>query len=358
MNHELSMASTLLVYGAMACYVVAMIAFAVDVSALGSGKKPDRRRRAAGIGMSVTWLAVLVHLAAIVVRGVAAGRAPWANMYEFTLMFTFFLVAVFLGINRKKDIRYIGVGVSMLAFLALFLATSVLFVEAEGVQPALDSYWLLIHVSVATFATGLFGLSAMISVLQLLKGRKERRDTEGSPAIVPGGGGAPSGGAPSSGGGAAPQTADGGALAGAGAPAGAGSPAGAGAPAGGGTATAVAPVRTTVGTRILSALPSATELERLAYRINAVAFIAWTFVLIAGAVWAEHAWGRPWGWDPKETWSFVIWVIYAAYLHARVTTGWAKEKFAYFCLVGFMALLANFYVVNIFFNSKHSYSGL
>src|SRR5690625_3590816 len=104
------MASTLLVYGAMACYVVAMIAFAVDVSALGSGKKPDRRRRAAGIGMSVTWLAVLVHLAAIVVRGVAAGRAPWANMYEFTLMFTFFLVAVFLGINRKKDIRYIGVG--------------------------------------------------------------------------------------------------------------------------------------------------------------------------------------------------------------------------------------------------------
>src|SRR5699024_1643318 len=193
--------------------------------------------------------------------------------------FTFFLVAVFLGINRKKDIRYIGVGVSMLAFLALFLATSVLFVEAEGVQPALDSYWLLIHVSVATFATGLFGLSAMISVLQLLKGRKERRDTEGSPAIVPGGGGAPSGGAPSggapsSGGGAAPQTADGGALAGAGAPAGAGSPAGAGAPAGGGTATAVAPARTTVGPRILSALPSATELVRLAYRINAVALIA------------------------------------------------------------------------------------
>lgn len=330
MNHELGTVSTLLVYGAMACYVVAMVAFAVDVSALGSGAKPHRRRRAAGIGMSVTWLAIVVHLAAIVTRGIAAGRAPWANMYEFTLMFTFFLVAVFLGINRKRDIRYIGVGVAMLAFLALFLATSVLYVEAEGVQPALDSYWLLIHVSVATLATGLFGLSAMISVLQIIKGHKERRDERGGPEIVPGGGvGAET----------APQGTDAG-------------------PHGGGTATAVAPARTTIGGRVLSALPSATDLERLAYRINAVAFIAWTFVLIAGAVWAEHAWGRPWGWDPKETWTFVIWVIYAAYLHARVTSGWAKEKFAYFCLVGFMALVANFYVVNIFFNSRHSYSGL
>lgn len=330
MNNELGTVSTLLVYGAMACYVVAMIAFAVDVSALGSGAKPGRRRRGAGIGMSVTWLAVVVQLAAIVIRGFAAGRAPWANMYEFTLMFTFFLVAVFLGINRKKDIRYIGVAVAMLAFVALLLATSVLYVDAEGVQPALDSYWLLIHVSVATLATGLFGLSAMLSIVQLLKGRREQRESDpGRPAIVPGAG---------PGAGDAP-------------------PAGEGAPATGGATTAVAPARS-VGGRILSALPTATELERLVYRINAVAFIAWTFVVIAGAVWAEHAWGRPWGWDPKETWSFVIWVIYAAYLHARVTAGWAKEKFAYFCLVGFMALIANFYVVNIFFNGKHSYSGL
>src|SRR5699024_5327364 len=105
--------------------------------------------------------------------------------------------------------------------------------------------------------------------------------------------------------------------------------------------TAVAPVRTTVGTRILSALPSATEVERLAYRINAVAFIAWTFVLIAGAVWAEHAWGRPWGWDLEETLSVVVWVLCPAYLHARGTTGWANEQCVYVCLVGFLALLAS-----------------
>src|SRR5690625_6980725 len=108
----------------MACYVVAMVAFAVDVSALGAGARSRRRRRAAGIGMSVTHLAAGVQLVAIVLRGLAAGRVPWANMYEFTLMFTFFLVAVFLGIQRRKDVRYLGVGVAMLAFLGLFLATS------------------------------------------------------------------------------------------------------------------------------------------------------------------------------------------------------------------------------------------
>ena len=338
MNIELGTVSTLGVYGAMACYVVAMVAFAVDVSALGAGAKPGRRRKAAGIGMSVTHLAVVVHLAAIVLRALAAGRVPWANMYEFTLMFTFFLVATFLGIQRRKDVRYLGVAVAMLAFLALFLATSVLYVEADGVQPALRSYWLVIHVSVATLATGLFGLSALVSVVQLLQGRRESRAADQpDPAIVPGTGTAAD---------------DGGAS-----PGGAGAPAEGGRP-GGGVATAPARTKTTVLTRVLEPLPSAADLERLAYRLNAVAFVAWTFVLVAGAIWAEHAWGRPWGWDPKETWSFVIWVIYAAYLHARVTTGWAAQKFAYFALVGFMALLANFYVVNIFFNSRHSYSGL
>src|SRR5699024_81792 len=90
-DNGLGTVNTLLVYGAMACYVVAMVAFAVDVSALGAGARSRRRRRAAGIGMSVTHLAAGVQLVAIVLRGLAAGRVPWANMYEFTLMFTFFL---------------------------------------------------------------------------------------------------------------------------------------------------------------------------------------------------------------------------------------------------------------------------
>ncbi|QOR72821.1 c-type cytochrome biogenesis protein CcsB [Ruania alkalisoli] len=306
----------------MACYVVAMVAFAVDVSALGTGASKDRRRRAAGIGMATTWLAVAVLLVAILLRAFAAGRVPWANMYEFTLMFTFFLTAIFLAVQQRRDIRYVGVGIALLSFLALFLAVAVLFVAADGVQPALDSYWLVIHVSVATLATGLFGVSALVSILQLVKGRGDGGSAATSTAAQESDGGSPVPGE------------------------------------GGGVATATTATTVTRFSRVLEALPASDGLERIAYRLNAVGFVAWTFTLVAGAIWAEHAWGRPWGWDPKETWTFVIWVIYAAYLHARVTTGWAANKFAHFALVGFMALLANFYIVNIFFNGRHSYSGL
>ncbi|MBZ2198048.1 c-type cytochrome biogenesis protein CcsB [Ruania sp. N2-46] len=315
----------------MASYVVAMIAFAVDVSALGVGAPKDRRRRAAGIGLSTMWLGAGLQFVAIVVRGLAAGRVPWANMYEFTLMFTFFVVAIFLGLQTRRDVRYLGVAVSMLAFLALMLAVAVLYVEADGVQPALRSYWLVIHVSVATLATGLSGLAAMISIAQLVKARSERATVSAGSAAM-----AASGATAEVTSGAAGGTSA--------------------------TATAVAEPSTqpsaTFGSRIVGSLPPSANMERLAYRLNAVGFVAWTFTLVAGAVWAEHAWGRPWGWDPKETWTFVIWVIYAAYLHARVTTGWAAEKFAYFALVGFMAVLANFYIVNIFFSGKHSYAGV
>ena len=115
--------------------------------------------------------------------------------------------------------------------------------------------------------------------------------------------------------------------------------------------------RGTVG-RVLGSLPSVDDLERLAFRINAVGFVLWTFTLIAGAIWAEHAWGRFWGWDAKEVWTFVVWVIYAAYLHARSTRGWEGRRAAWFSVAGFISILVNYYVVNLFFSSLHSYSGV
>ena len=105
-------------------------------------------------------------------------------------------------------------------------------------------------------------------------------------------------------------------------------------------------------------LPSLDALDQLTYRLIALVFPLWTFSIIAGAIWAEAAWGRYWGWDPKETWSFITWVAYAAYLHARVTAGWKGKKAAWLCLIAGSTFLFNYIYVNIWGTGKHTYSGL
>lgn len=109
--------------------------------------------------------------------------------------------------------------------------------------------------------------------------------------------------------------------------------------------------------RWLAHLPDADLLERVSYRFAAVGFVLWTFTLVAGAIWANDAWSRPWGWDAKEVWTFVIWVIYAAYLHARATRGWDGRRAAILVLIGFMAVVANMTIVNYMFTTKHGYAG-
>ena len=105
-------------------------------------------------------------------------------------------------------------------------------------------------------------------------------------------------------------------------------------------------------------LPSLEVLDQLSYRLVAFVFPLWTFAVIAGAIWAESAWGRYWGWDPKETWAFITWVAYAAYLHARVTIGWRGRKAAWLCLFAGSTFLFNYVYVNIWGTGKHTYSGL
>ena len=100
------------------------------------------------------------------------------------------------------------------------------------------------------------------------------------------------------------------------------------------------------------------RLDALAYRTIAFVFPVWTFAVIAGAIWAENAWGRYWGWDPKETWAFITWVIYAGYLHARSTAGWKGRKAAIIGLIGFTSFIINFFGVNLFATGLHSYSGV
>jgi cytochrome c-type biogenesis protein CcsB len=105
-------------------------------------------------------------------------------------------------------------------------------------------------------------------------------------------------------------------------------------------------------------LPSAKTLDDLAYKTTAFGFPIFTFAIIAGAIWGQSAWGRYWGWDPKETWSFITWVIYAAYLHARATAGWRARGAAWIGVAGLVAMIVNFYVINTVVVGLHSYSGL
>jgi cytochrome c-type biogenesis protein CcsB len=104
-------------------------------------------------------------------------------------------------------------------------------------------------------------------------------------------------------------------------------------------------------------LPPSASIDRLAYRVHAFAFPVWTFAaLIAGPIWAEYAWGRYWGWDPKEVWAFITWVVYASYLHARATAGWRGRSAAILALVGFTTFVFNFVGINLFASGLHSYS--
>ncbi|RVW10163.1 c-type cytochrome biogenesis protein CcsB [Prescottella agglutinans] len=110
--------------------------------------------------------------------------------------------------------------------------------------------------------------------------------------------------------------------------------------------------------KLAQRLPDAQTLDRLAYKTTIVAFPLFGAGIILGAIWAEAAWGRFWGWDPKETVSFIAWVIYAAYLHARATSGWRDTKAAWINVAGFVAMLFNLFIINMVVSGLHSYAGL
>ncbi|WP_442966223.1 c-type cytochrome biogenesis protein CcsB [Rathayibacter sp. VKM Ac-2754] len=251
------------------------------------------RSKAMRIGFSLTLLAFVLHLGATVLRGVAAGRVPWANMYEFSITGTLIIIGVFLAVQLRWDLRFLGAFITGLVLVLLGVATVNYYVAVVPLPPALQSYWLVIHVLVAILGTAFFALGFALSVTQLLQ---SRRESEGeSPRSV---------------------------------------------------------------LKFLRTLPSALTLENLAYRVTIIGFILWTFTLIAGAVWAEKAWGRYWGWDTKEVWTFIIWTIYAGYIHARATRGWRGTPSAWLAIIGFAAVMFNFGVVNVFFKGLHAYSGL
>jgi ABC-type transport system involved in cytochrome c biogenesis permease subunit len=234
--------------------------------------------RAGTFALGLGWVGWAATLGAIVTRGLAVSRWPWGNMYEFVVAICFAAVTAFLATQLRNSVRFLGPFVMVTAALGLGFAVKFLYTAAGPVVPALNSYWIAIHVSAAILASGLFILAGVAGVLYLVR-------REGP-----------------------------------------------------------------------SRLPTREQLEAVAHRAIVLAFPVWTFAVIAGALWADKAWGRYWGWDPKEVWSFITWVAYAAYLHARVTAGWRGKAATAVQLVALGCLLFNLIGVNIFLGGLHSYA--
>jgi cytochrome c-type biogenesis protein CcsB len=247
------------------------------------------------VALALSAVGVVAHTVAVVTRGLAVHRAPWGNMYEFVTALTCVAAIFFLFAMIRYRAWALGVFVMGAVVVALGLAETLIYTAAGKLVPALQSYWLDIHVTAMTLACGIFFVAAVLGVVYLAEDRYNKR---------------------------------------------------------------VAAGRAEPGNGIMRRLPSVEQIDRLTYRTVMFGFPVWTFGVIAGAIWADQAWGRYWGWDPVETWAFITWVLYAAYLHARATAGWRGRRAQYIQLLGFASLTFNILIVQVFITGLHSYAGV
>ncbi|MBB1483987.1 c-type cytochrome biogenesis protein CcsB [Tessaracoccus sp. MC1865] len=295
---------TLMVYAAVV-YLIAFAAHTVEWSSA-RGQSPVRpldgsedgaRTRVdlfGRLGLIFTVVAALMQVSAVVLRGVAAGRPPWGNMYEFITSTMAFAAVLYLVVALRLGMRWLGLGMTLLFTVGVGLAVTQWYVEVAPLVPALHSVWFVIHIVAAAIAGAAFNVGALASILYLLRERAERRAQAGQGEIR----------------------------------------------------------------GYLAKVPSSAKLDLFSYRLHAFAVPLWTFTIVAGSIWAQYAWGRFWNWDPKETWSFITWVVYVAYLHARATAGWRGRPVAIIAVIGVFAFWFNFVGVNLLFSGLHSYAGI
>jgi len=273
--------------------------------------------RVGRVGLALVYVGIGLLLVCIVLRGLATARVPWGNMYEFinlTCLSGLVAAAIVLRpgrVGRTGQYRQLWVFVLVPVLILLTVSGRWLYTNAAPVMPALQSYWLPIHVSVVSLGSGVFLVAGVASILFLLKM---------SPL-------------------SAAYTSD--------------------APGTSGTSGTTATAQTPGAlARVVRRLPDAQALDRIAYRTTIFAFPVFGFGVIFGAIWAEEAWGRYWGWDPKETVAFIAWVTYAAYLHARSTAGWRDKRAAWINVAGFVAMVFNLFFINLVTVGLHSYAGV
>lgn len=247
------------------------------------------------VGLLLTVVGVSAHLLGVVFRGLAIDRVPLSDMYEYVTALTLVAVVSFLVVMVRYRAWYLGLFVNGAVVVALGLTETLVYTTAGQVVPALQSFWLSVHVTSVTLATGVYFVAAVMGVVYLAQQRHVSRVAAGRIGATQG---------------------------------------------------------------IMGRLPVPEVIDRLAYRTVVFAFPLWTFGVITGAIWADRAWGSYWSWDPVETWAFITWVLYAGFLHARATAGWRGKKATYIQLAAFACLLINVLVVQVFITGLHSYAGL
>ena len=259
----------------MLLYVAAMVVYFLFIAA--------RREGMAKTAMILQTAGFVLHTAALIVRGVGAGRLPLTNQYEFATSFAWGLCLVSLIFVYRYHFHVLGAFAAPVIFLIIGYA-AMQSRDVHELMPALRSNWLGFHVSSAIIAYGGFGVSFVLGIIFLM--REYMKDQSFLDRHV----------------------------------------------------------------------PSREKLDLIAYRAVSLGLLFLSFCILTGAIWAERAWGSYWSWDPKETWSLITWIIYAAYLHLRINRGWKGKAAAVFAVIGFIAVLFTYIGVNTLLPGIHSYA--
>ena len=260
-------------------------------------QKPDEdmianARKWAGMTQALVWVGVALHLVAFVTRGLAAGRFPLGNLYEYILFMTAVIMVVAAVVIQRRNWHTVWPWLLFPMVIAMFLNSTVFHMQAAPVVPALQSYWLPVHVSSVSIGASVGLVSGAFALLYLLRMHQPRGKEHG------------------------------------------------------------------VLGAIARPLPDAKTLDQIAYKTAVVTLPLFGIGIVFGAIWAEVAWGRFWGWDAKETVSMITWILYAAYLHARATAGWKSTAAAWINVFAMAMTIFNMTYVNTVIAGLHSYAGL
>jgi cytochrome c-type biogenesis protein CcsB len=319
----------------------------------------SRKARYADWARKVLWFSLAFNALALIHRWASAGHAPWANQYESATMVAFGVVLLFAVFEREAKLPVLGLLVLPAAMVAIAAANLLPqeYKRMGPLMPALQSPWLKIHVSLMLISYGSFASTFGLSLLYLIRtGAWTRRTTWVALPIAGALGGwffgyvhqsvrsdfwnwlmTALGGTELASGDTAKAylvCAAGGLVLG---------------------LLGAAALGALPG-RLMELVPEAESLDELNYRSVAIGFPLLTLGIILGAIWGHLAWGRYWGWDPKETWAFISWLIFAFFLHMRVFGGWDGRKIAWVGLIGAGSIVFTYWGVNFLLSGLHAYA--